>query len=416
MVPRPTTKVILLLCLLTGMASAACILPVRKIVGAANQRLNPTREPSVASSPQAPVSSPAVRPTVQAPGEAIASGRGTGSMALNTVSNADSRGAVCNDGTPAKYYFRPGTGAGNRAWVIHLQGGGFCYDDASCSQRKSEVPNFLTSKGLPANRQGDGIQAASPSGPSDFSAANHVFIHYCSSDLWSGDREASGATGGRHFRGARIFQAVIEDLMDSSITSGPNLTEARQVVLSGSSAGGAGVLVNLDWLASQLPSAAVWGIDDAGWFVDVQPFDPSIPSPRQMTQQAYSLWSGRVDTSCAAANPGSEGLCYLGAVAYPYIQTPIFIQIAQYDGPQLVGLGVGLPLDDKKRSFALDFGKAVVESLAPVTVAFSPATRTHGLLQDRQFWTVTIDGVTFQQALGNWIFNRGGPIRLIGSR
>jgi len=416
MVHSSRMRSVILVGLLTLTAAAACILPVRRIIGASTLSANAATEPAPAESPQGAVPNPPGGQAVQTPAQALANGQGTGSMALRDVSNAVSRGAVCNDGSPAKYYFRPGTGSGNRVWVIHLQGGGFCYDKASCNQRKSEEPGFLTSNGLPANRQGDGVEAPSPSRPSDFSSANHVFVHYCSSDLWSGDRGASEATGGRQFRGARIFQAVIEDLMDPAVTPSPSLSQARQVLFSGSSAGGAGVLVHLDWLAGQLPGAAIWGVDDAGWFVDVNPIGPSVPSPRQMTQQAYMFWGGRVDASCAAANPGSEGVCYLGPVVYPYIQTPLFVQIAQYDGPQLVGLGITLPLDDKERSFALDFGKAVRDSLTPVAAAFSPATRTHGLLQDEQFWTLPIDGVSFQEALGNWIFHRPGPIKLIGAR
>jgi len=35
--------------------------------------------------------------------------------------------AVCNDGSPAVYYFRPGYGSGSSVFTIYLEGGGVCY-------------------------------------------------------------------------------------------------------------------------------------------------------------------------------------------------------------------------------------------------------------------------------------------------
>ena len=267
--------------------------------------------------------------------------------------------------------------------------------------------------GLPATRDGNGILAADPSMNPMFNNANQVFVHYCSSDLWSGDRAASPETGGLHFRGASIVRAVIEDLADPSITPEPNLADATQVLFSGTSAGGAGVLVHLDWLAEQFPKAKVYGVNDAGWFIDIEPFDPVVVSPGEAGQLAYAYWNGTVDASCAAANAGTEGLCYLGEYAYPYISTPLFVQIAQFDGPQLVGLGLKPPLNDDELSYALQFGSAIRDSLGPVSGAFSPADQTHGLLTNEKFWSVRIEGYSLQEVLFNWVFNQSGPVKLI---
>jgi hypothetical protein len=39
--------------------------------------------------------------------------------------------ALCNDGSPGGYVFRPGSGRGVRRWIVELQGGGMCQDNAT---------------------------------------------------------------------------------------------------------------------------------------------------------------------------------------------------------------------------------------------------------------------------------------------
>ena len=77
-----------------------------------------------------------------------------------------------------------------------------------------------------------------------------VYVHYCSSDLWSGTNTASTATGGYNFLGRKIVESVIQDLTDNH-----NLLTATKVVLSGCSAGAAGVSFNCDDVAAKLPNA-----------------------------------------------------------------------------------------------------------------------------------------------------------------
>jgi len=265
----------------------------------------------------------------------------------------------------------------------------------------------------PELRESNGIQSTSAQDNPDFYNANHVYVHYCSSDFWSGHRAASDETGGRAFQGLSIFRAVIQDLMDASITAAPNLTEAKFVLLSGSSAGGAGVLVHLDWLAAQLPNVNVRGVDDAGWFLDSQPFDASLPTPREIVTAGYKFWNGTVDESCAAKHVGEEGVCLLGPLVYPEISTPLFVQIAQFDGPQLGLLGLRPPLDDADKAYAIDFASRIRASLEPVSAAFSPARKTHGILIDPDFWKLRVQKLSFREVLANWLFDRSGPTKAV---
>ena len=77
-----------------------------------------------------------------------------------------------------------------------------------------------------------------------------VFVPYCSSDLWSGTNQASPSTAGYHFLGAEIVAAVLQDLILHH-----DLLDASKVVLSGCSAGAAGVALNCDRVKDKLPDA-----------------------------------------------------------------------------------------------------------------------------------------------------------------
>jgi hypothetical protein len=337
----------------------------------------------------------------------------TGLMTLVWLEDAAARGLVCNDGTPAGYYVRRGSGEGSSRWLIHLEGGGFCYDVASCDQRQLDLPQFMTSGGWAATKSGDGAQSSSALWNPDFHDANHVYLPYCSSDVWSGDREASPATGGRHFRGGRILRAVIDALTDPATTPSPNLADAGEVLFSGTSAGGIGVQANVDWLVGRLPGATVRGLNDAGWFPDVDPYDPGIVPLRDQLGLGYAWWSATVDASCAAAHPGAEGRCYVGPDVHAEIAAPFFVQASQGDLIVLGFLGAVFPFDAGESAYAAAYATALRESLAPVAAAFSSDTWIHGLLMGVTFWLTAVDGVSFRDTVGNWFFGRAGPIKVI---
>ena len=45
--------------------------------------------------------------------------------------------ALCNDGTPAAYYFRPATAPSSDVWLVFLESGGWCYSADTCSRRSA---------------------------------------------------------------------------------------------------------------------------------------------------------------------------------------------------------------------------------------------------------------------------------------
>lgn len=111
-----------------------------------------------------------------------------------------------------------------------------------------------------------GILSASSSGNPHWWDANHVFVPYCSSDIWSGDSSPAHQMA---FLGSRIIDEVIKELLRTPLF---RFHEARFVLLAGSSAGAAGVMINLDRVARMIADsgsqADVRGLADSGWILE----------------------------------------------------------------------------------------------------------------------------------------------------
>ncbi|QSQ20145.1 hypothetical protein JY651_33415 [Pyxidicoccus parkwayensis] len=326
------------------------------------------------------------------------------------VRNAMARGAVCNDGSPAAYYVRRGVGCGTKRWVLHLEGGGACYPPG-CPDRSIRL---MSSKDDPETMTDThGLLSNDPVENPDFFTANQVFFSYCSSDAYSGDKGGTGVPGDFHFRGSRIVQAVVEDLVNPDVTPSPNLAQGTEVLLAGGSAGGAGVLYNLDRLSEAFPSKRVRGFSDAGWNVDMLHYDPPTLSTVDEASGFAAFWNSVGDASCSAANPTQLGRCGVGETLFPYLTTPVFIRQDQLDPVKLESLGLTDPYDSSEQAYALSFAARVRSSLAPVPGVFSPADQQHTVLWSVGFNKRLINGVSVREALGNWYFARSGPSHLI---
>ncbi len=191
-----------------------------------------------------------------------------GDLALATL---EAPGAVCNDGSPAALYVGAATDPAHRDdWVVYLEAGGGCVDARSCSARWCASVSRMSSDYLSSRQMGLGILSTDPT--NSFAGWNHVSVHYCSSDFWTGDNDDPVTLRGivpytLLFRGHRIIEGAVTQLEagvvsdDGSVVL-PSLSEAQLVVFAGASAGGRGVGMNLDWLAERLPETSVVGLMD----------------------------------------------------------------------------------------------------------------------------------------------------------
>ncbi|RLN17378.1 hypothetical protein C2845_PM02G20700 [Panicum miliaceum] len=259
---------------------------------------------------------------------------------------------VCLDGSPPAYHLHRGSGAGARSWLLQFEGGGWCNDVRSCTERagtrrgstrlmtKVEVFSGILSnrpsmnpdcrvpvphafifgrdlelpchpfeisytpivggkqRMLPfllvqlAFEKGDSAIAIMDS-TSDFYNWNRVKLRYCDGGSFSGDSEYKNGSSVLYFRGQRIWDAIITDLLQKG------LAKAKNVLLSGCSAGGLATFFHCDSLKERLGGATT-GVQ------------------KNLNKDCQN------STDCPY-------MCFFPQYALPDIRTPYFILNSAYD-------------------------------------------------------------------------------------
>ncbi len=353
--------------------------------------------------------------------------------------------ALCNDGTGAVFYYRPHVGAEHAdRWVIQLQGGGGCKTAQECANRWCRVDtnfgmNTMTSNGLPDTTDGKGILARRVENPhGDW---NQVFVKFCSSDAWSGrardvDVEAMHPVNGGdavpyriHFLGHQILEAVIGTLRADAGTTltfddvaMPNLRDAEEVAFVGASAGGNGVVNNLDWLADELAPTVVRGLVDSAFFPELGQLDHSASlaciehghcdyESFARANDERSPYDALLDASCVASHEavGAEYVCSdTSHVLRHHLTTPFFVRMGLQDsllssGFVELGFGVGEPGPSDLLTFATTVRRELLahetlplsaEEGAAISVApgaYGPSCAKHETLRsDPNTYDVTV--------------------------
>jgi len=177
-------------------------------------------------------------------------------------------GAVCLDGTPPGYYFRPGQQPDDNKWRIHFRGGGWCFTAADCFSRLTNElgsskywdPDISKTSNSPY-----GFMSNDAKSNPYFANWNTVFIPYCDGTSYTANNEKIVFFNGSniYLRGFRVLTALFDSL-DSM-----GLNKSTEVVLTGTSAGSLATFLHAEYLRTRLPSAAnVVAMPDAGFFLD----------------------------------------------------------------------------------------------------------------------------------------------------
>jgi hypothetical protein len=384
-------------------------------------------------------------------GEAGGLGAGT-DMERYTIDTSRFPEAVCNDGTPAVFYFAAGTDPDK--WLIFLQGGGACRDGQSCAERWcSAGTNFgmdkMTSSLSKPSIRIDGL--LDPGAHNRFSSWNRVLIFYCSSDGWAGTQtttlQASSDRGATvtydiHFKGSRIIDAVLDTLRNDrggkrraatsvgSPTPWPDLDLATHVMFAGSSAGGGGATHNGDRVGNKLraanPSLADYRVlIDAVYepLYENSDFAGSVLCEDDPVGCSYETYFGhhwsesfvgvagaRGDESCVAFHvpTSTEWRCAdSGHVLMHHITSPWFLRQDLQD--QLISGN----FTEAGFGTKIDYGRRVAEELRALPTAeeareavpglFVPQCTHHESVTNRQpVFSVSVDGFTFHDVVWNW--------------
>lgn len=245
-------------------------------------------------------------------------------MTLVPSTRASALGAYCLDGSLPAYHLHRGFGSGARNWLLQFEGGGWCNDVESCLER---APTRRGST-LYMNKQEvfSGILSHDSSLNPDFYNWNRVKLRYCDGASFAGNSKFDNETSSLYFRGQRIWQAIILDLLPKG------LLQAEKALLSGCSAGGLATFLHCDSFTRFLPqNASVKCLSDAGFFLDIP--DISLnPSIRSFYYDLISLQGvvQNLDENCTSSVDYPQQ-CFFPQHLLGYIETPFFILNTAYD-------------------------------------------------------------------------------------
>ncbi|CAA7406461.1 unnamed protein product [Spirodela intermedia] len=322
---------------------------------------------------------------------------------ITYLESAVAKGAVCLDGSPPAYHFSPGFGSGANSWLIQFEGGAWCNNVTSCLDRKNT--RLGSSKAM----------------------VKQLAVRYCDGSSFTGDVEAVDPATNLHFRGGRIFLAVIEELLAKGMSG------ADQALLSGCSAGGLTAILQCDRFRALLPAAAkVKCLADAGFFVNAKDITGA--------ERIQAFYSDVVATHGSAKNLPSSctsrlspGLCFFPQNVVQGIRTPLFILNAAYDSWQIKNIlapGAADPhgtwrdckLDIKKCSPAQiqtmhGYREGFLKALAAVGNSpsrgfFINSCYAHCQSGMQETWlrgdSPKLDDTTIAKAVGDWFHDRQG--------
>ncbi|XP_036924539.1 palmitoleoyl-protein carboxylesterase NOTUM [Sturnira hondurensis] len=315
---------------------------------------------------------------------------------------------TCNDGSPAGYYLKESKGS--RRWLLFLEGGWYCFNRENCDSRYNTMRRLMSSSDWPRTRTGTGILSSQPEENPHWWNANMVFIPYCSSDVWSGASPMSDKNG-YAFMGTLIIQEVVRELL------GKGLSGAKVLLLAGSSAGGIGVLLNVDRVAEQLqelgyPAIQVRGLADSGWFLDNKQYrrtgciDILTCAPTEAIRRGIRYWNGLVPERCRRQfKEGEEWNCFFGYKIYPTLRCPVFVVQWLFDEAQLTVDNVhltGQPVQEGQWLYIQNVGRELRHTLKDVSASFAPACLSHEIVLHSHWTDVQVKGTSLPRALHCW--------------
>lgn len=280
------------------------------------------------------------------------------SIPLTLLESAKAKGAVCLDGSAPGFHFDPGSGSGVNNWIVHMEGGGWCETVAKCQSVKNTYKGSSSKfeKTMGFSGMLGGKQSANP----DFYNWNRVKVKYCDQSSFTGD--SMDPKTGLFFRGERIWQAVIDELLARGMKN------AQNAILSGCSAGALAAILHCDKFSSLLPaSARVKCVADAGYFIHGKDITGGYRI-ENFYGQVVRLHGSAKNLPASCTSRMRPELCFFPQYVAQTMRTPLYIVNAAYDSWQIKNILAPNKVDSKGawKSCKLDFKKCSASQLATV--------------------------------------------------
>ena len=252
----------------------------------------------------------------------------------------------CLDGSRYGYYIRRSTSLTNsRKWIIFLMGGGACITPMDCTRRKTSPrgwgsstfwnSTFVPGTDFPGFQAMHDVLSDNPVDNPSFFDYNHVYLQYCSGDLWTGTRKSFNNFG-LWFSGHNNIKAVIQHLKHKE-----NLAIATHILLLGVSAGGWGLYNNADFIVERwIPKSTVVKAVPIDGFIAPGPvtlyqlytLGIRIPLNGMLSKYLTTWYRSALDESCKKSTPiWKWHECLDVSHLYNFIDTPIFVIQNRFD-------------------------------------------------------------------------------------
>lgn len=345
--------------------------------------------------------------------------------------------AACSGypGTESEFSFWSKKGKSDNL-AVFFEGGGACWDATTCSFPISDpLP-----PGIPQQLQFF-VPAIDPAtNPADYSGIfdtenpanpvkdwNIVYIPYCTGDLHTGSAKKTYNNGGNGYLPATfpINHGGFDNFMVVMDWVKKNIDKPKNVLVTGSSAGGYGAIANFPWIERAFRNAHTYVIADASQGVTTPAFD----------QYGRSSWNMQLAPWAFGNNPSAvpgPDLLRVAAKARPQVKTAQFT--TAYDETQISFYGymaayynqlgfyggggscANLPLGGGGTvpGVAIDWNRQMLASLqsyggdVPNFRYYLAEGSYHTLMRSTRFYAENSAGVAFSQWVDDMLSNRGG--------
>ncbi|XP_068649869.1 pectin acetylesterase 8-like isoform X2 [Aristolochia californica] len=342
---------------------------------------------------------------------------------ITYVQSAVAKGAVCLDGSPPAYHFDRGFGTGINNWLIQIQGGAWCNNVTTCLERSKGL--LGSSKQMEKQIAFSAILSKKAKFNPDFYNWNRVKVCYCDGASFTGDIEKVDPTTNLHYRGARVFVAIMEDLLAKGMKN------AKNALLSGCSAGGLTSILHCDSFRALLPiGAKVKCLSDAGYFVNAKDIT-GAPHIQQFYNEVVTFHGSAKNLPVSCTSRMNPSLCFFPQNVVPQIRTPLFILNAAYDSWQVMNVvapGVADPhghwreckkdvknCDASQIQTMHGFRSAFLQAFSAVGRSpergfFINSCYAHCQSEQQLFWLMDdspkLANTSISKAVGDWYFDR----------
>ena len=293
----------------------------------------------------------------------------------------------CAHDTPYAFWFHPGS---SNDLLIYFQGGGGCYDAATCSTAGS-YKEAVTDRDDP-NLTGGGIFDLDHK-QNPFREHSMLYIPYCTGDVHSGNRVANYTTAG-----GRNFDIYHHGYINANVALEwiyARFDQPDQIFVTGCSAGSVGSILHAPHIINQYPNSRVAQLgDSAGGLTSM--IEWNIDGDYN-AGRTFPSWIPGLQTDLAQNFTISK---FYNAIANFYPDTPF----AQYNA-----------IDDatQRRYYVADGGQpadfptAMAASLneihtqSPNFHSYTVPGERHCILKHTTFYTETVHETT----LRDWVDN-----------